>query len=153
MFGSQYQNAMQGYGQPSFQNPYLERLQALQQPQMGQPQHYDLITVNGENGARAFRMAPNSRCLLLDETAPIIWLAQTDGAGYPSLTPYSITPYQAQPAQSPLEDRLTRLEAFVYGKPDPTNAQPTAVQPAGDATAVPAVPAADGRKKPAAGGQ
>jgi len=29
---------------------------------------YEVIRVNGENGARNFRMAPNSSMLLLDET-------------------------------------------------------------------------------------
>jgi len=37
--------------------------------------HYDIIQVNGEAGARNFRMAPNSTALLLDKTASIIWLA------------------------------------------------------------------------------
>ena len=52
--------------------------------------HYEVIRVNGRAGAEAFQMAPNSQVLLLDETAPIVWLKTTDGAGYPSLIPYDI---------------------------------------------------------------
>ncbi|MEE1048219.1 MAG: hypothetical protein U0M60_12450, partial [Clostridia bacterium] len=42
-------------------------------------------------------------------------LAQTDGAGYKTVTPYSITPYQAAPAQdySNLEARIKRLEDMI----------------------------------------
>lgn len=93
--------------QPNPFNPQLN-------PQLNtQPQRTDIIHVNGENGAKAYQMAPNSNILLLDDTAPIIWLKQTDGAGYPSLTPYSITPYQPEPPidLKALEDRLSRLEA------------------------------------------
>lgn len=124
-----------------YSNPYQSRLDAMQQPQQtAPPQRYSIIHVNGENGARTFRMAPDSQCLLLDDTAPIIWLAQTDGAGYPTLTPYSITPYQpeqpsAQQANSDLEERLTRLEAVIYGKPNASAAQQTVQQPTGGSPA------------------
>ena len=67
-----------------------------------------IIRVNGENGARAFQMAPNSSSLLLDENNPILWLCQTDGAGYKSVTPYKIEPYKPEPAPD-LEDILQRL--------------------------------------------
>lgn len=75
-------------------------------------QHYDIIQVNGKAGVDAFQMGPNSRVLLLDETAPIVWLAQTDGAGYKTATPYTLTPYQ-QPTPvdvNNLAQRLTKLE-------------------------------------------
>ena len=135
-------------------NPYLDRLNAMQAPQMAsQPPRCEIIHVNGENGARSWRMAPNSQCLLLDDTAPIVWLAITDGAGYPTLTPYSITPYQAVPAPDigAMNDRLTRLEAAIYGKPDVENAGANSpgtaggIQPDAAPAAISAVPAADGR--------
>ena len=75
-------------------------------------QHYDIIQVNGKAGVDAFQMGPNSRVLLLDETQPIVWLAQTDGAGYKTSTPYKLTPYQ-EPTPvdfSTLEQRLKKLE-------------------------------------------
>lgn len=105
-------NYMNGYQPQMIQNPYQARLDAMQQPQMQQMQRYDIIHVNGENGARAFRMAANSQCLLLDDTAPIVWLCQSDGAGYHTVTPYTITPYQAQPEPdyNSFNQRLTRLE-------------------------------------------
>ena len=54
----------------------------------------DIIKVNGKNGAEKFEMAPNSSALLLDMNDPLIWFVQTDGAGYKTCLPYSITPYE-----------------------------------------------------------
>lgn len=71
--------------------------------------------VNGEAGARSYRMAPNSSCLLLDETAPLVWLCQTDGAGYMSVTPYQIAPYKPpEPVNlNTIMERIDRLEAKI----------------------------------------
>lgn len=77
-----------------------------------QPQQYDIIKVNGENGARAFQMGPNSRMLLLDENDPIVWFVQTDGAGYKTIDAYDIVPHKVMPQidiQS-LEARISMLE-------------------------------------------
>ena len=82
------------------------------------PQKCEIIRVNGRNGGEMYSMAPNSEALLLDTSAPIIWLAQTDGAGYKTLTPYTITPYQPEPEidVKSLNDRLTKLEALINDK-------------------------------------
>lgn len=80
------------------------------------PQKQEVVRVNGQNGANAYQMAPNSSILLLDETAPIIWLKTTDGASYPTVTGYTITPLKApEPVvantdYSALEERITKLE-------------------------------------------
>ena len=61
---------------------------------MNNAPRYEVIKVNGEAGARNFRMGPNSNALLLDNTAAIVWYAQTDGTGYLTVTPFDITPHQ-----------------------------------------------------------
>lgn len=74
-----------------------------------------VVKVNGANGANAYNIAPNSSALLLDESAPIVWFVQTDGAGYKTVTPYDIAPHvdqQAQTAQN-LEARIKRLEDII----------------------------------------
>ena len=94
--------------------------------QMQTQQRMEIIRVNGEGGARAYQMPPSSNALLLDEANPLVWLVQTDGAGYKTVTPYTITPYQAAPAPDlgSLEQRITRLEGMLNGwKPDPQQAQ------------------------------
>ena len=94
------------YPSQNYYNPYnLSNFTTLPQ--------YNIVQVNGKNGAEAFQMAPNSKALLLDETAPLVWFVQTDGAGYKTCTPYSITPYkpeQPEDALKSLEQRITNLE-------------------------------------------
>lgn len=82
----------------------------------------EVIRVNGENGANAFRMPPNSSILLLDESAPLVWLKVTDGAGYPTITPYTITPYTPAPPidVDALAQRITRLEERMNESHDAT---------------------------------
>jgi len=63
-------------------------------------------------------MGPNSSVLLLDKTAPIVWLVQSDGAGYKVKTPYDISPHQAVPPAdiNSLEQRLSKLEEIVNAR-------------------------------------
>ena len=74
-----------------------------------------VVRVNGKPGAEAYQMAPNSEVMLLDETAPIVWLKTTDGAGYPRLTGYDITIHEDEKPvdYKSLEERLTRLEELL----------------------------------------
>ena len=104
------------YGmQNPYGGPYVQQMQQPVQP-------CSITKVSGENGAKAFNMAPNSSALLLDETAPLVWLKTTDGAGYPTLTPYTITPYQAAPPVdvNSLVHRIEALEAKLNDKSDST---------------------------------
>lgn len=103
-----------GGGEMNSSNPYLQNFgyNNPYDPNLYKYQKTDIIHVNGENGARAFQMAPNSNILLLDDTAPLVWLAQTDGAGYKTVTPYSITPYKPEPPVDikQLEQRIAKIE-------------------------------------------
>lgn len=117
-FGNPYQPM--GYNQYGGYAPM--GMQSTAQPQQGIA--CQITRVNGRNGADAFRMAPNSSILLMDENDPIVWLKQTDGAGYPTVTPYAVTPYQAAvPVDvSSLETRVKRLEEMLNAKPDDAGA-------------------------------
>lgn len=75
-----------------------------------QYQRQELVRVNGENGARAYMMPPNSQAIVIDESNPIIYLLVTDGAGYKTVTPYKITPVQPQNDIRTLEERIEKLE-------------------------------------------
>lgn len=103
-------------------NPYLNPQYSVAN---SAPMRSEIIRVNGENGARAFNIAANSSALLLDENAPIVWFVQSDGAGYKSVTPYTITPYQQEPPinAKDLETRVARLEEIVNGKSNTSNAK------------------------------
>lgn len=116
------------YYQPNYQpfNPYGSFSAAGAQNQAYSQQAYQgqITRVNGRNGADALRLAPNSSVLLMDENDPIVWLKVTDGAGYATVTPYSVTPYQAAaPVDvNGLEARVKRLEEMLSGKPNAANA-------------------------------
>lgn len=98
----------------------------------GQPAIKQEITrVNGGAGARTYasHMAQDSSALLLDESEPLVWLAQTDGAGYPTLTPYSIKPHQPEQQinTNDLERRIKKLEDLIY-ESNTSNAEQPAKQ-------------------------
>ena len=103
-----------------FQNPYLSGYTGYPMGNFGQntqqyAQKQEVIKVNGRGGAEAYQLAPNSSILLLDEKEPIIWLKTTDGAGYASITPYTISPYQPEPPidVKSLEERISKIEVLI----------------------------------------
>ena len=105
----------------NYQNPFINPYgMAPQYPQMpAAPQQ--VVRVNGENGARAYNLGANSSILLLDETEPIVWLKVTDGASYPTITPYKIEPLERQKPQNDeitaLAERISKIEEAVFKKP------------------------------------
>lgn len=100
---------------PAFANQMNQNLHPMNQNQ--------IIKVNGRNGAEAYQMMPNASVLLLDETQPILWLKQTDGAGYPSLTAYDIKPHEEAPVpdMKSLEERISRLEEVMKNESNHTS--------------------------------
>ena len=94
-------------------------LQPLQQSQ-------EVVKVSGRGGAEAYQLAPNSSSLLLDTTAPMVWLVQTDGAGYKTLIAYDIKPHEEEKPvdhYKTLEERIAKLEELVNGKSNTSNAR------------------------------
>lgn len=94
--------------------PFQNQINQNQQIQQMQSNVYrqEILRVNGENGARAYQIAPNSSVLLLDEQNPIVYLKTSDSGGYATITAYSITPLKNQQSidVNSLEERITRLE-------------------------------------------
>lgn len=98
----------------NFQNPYGGYNNPYSYPyNINRMPTYEVIKVNGKPGVDAFQMGPNSSILLLDETANIVWLAQTDGAGYKTATPFDIVPHQDVPPidVNALDSRIQSIEA------------------------------------------
>lgn len=108
------------------QSPYqsvYNQYQPQQQLTMPPMPRQEILKVNGRNGIDMLNMSPNSSLLALDSTAPIVWLVQTDGAGYKTPTPYKIEPYQEQKqndnnadiiaAFNSLDARVAKLEGMV----------------------------------------
>lgn len=114
----------QTYPYPYPPNAYQYGQQTQQQTQLP---HYEIIEVNGKSGVDAFQMGPNSKVILLDTSAPLIWVKQTDGNGFSTATPYSISQYkEEQPVDvKSLESRISRIEEMLnaLSKPDTRNAR------------------------------
>ena len=95
----------------SFNYPYLPAQQVIQ--------------VNGKASIDTMQMAPNSSVLVMDTTAPIVWLCVSDGVGRVTATPYDVSKHIDPPAPDSVEARLAgieaaikRMEAELHGKPD-----------------------------------
>lgn len=76
-----------------------------------------IIRVNGENGARALQMQPNSSLLMLDENEPILWVGTTDISGFKTITGYKIEPLKPQADElGAINERLAKLEEMINAK-------------------------------------
>ena len=69
-----------------------------------------VVTANGKESVDKLRMAPNSSVLVMDTTAPIIWLCISDGLGNVTSEPWDISPHKEEPQESEIEKRLAALE-------------------------------------------
>lgn len=109
--------------------------------------HYELIRVNGEQGARTIQMAPNSTTIMADNTNPnLLWMAQTDGAGYLTVTPLDAFIHQdkSQPSVTDLEARVKHLEELYDRFNSGSSKQPKKQRQSDDATAVANAPSVVG---------
>lgn len=95
-----------------YTSPVNNSVQSLFQFQQQQQQliKTEIIKVNGQHGAEAMALAPNSSILLLDMNDPIIWFVSTDGAGYKTCIPYDINPHK-QVTEQNLEALLSKINS------------------------------------------
>lgn len=94
-------------------NQALGQLQNFSQFTQPTPFQQKAIEVSGRAGAEAYQLAPDSSALMLDNTAPILWVAKSDSAGYKTLTPFDITPHNETKQEDiikSLEERISKLE-------------------------------------------
>lgn len=108
---------------PYNQNNQLSQLLLQQTLQQG-VQQTKVPEVTGRAGAEAFQLAADSSVLLLDNTAPIVWLVKTDGAGYKSLVPYDIKVHEEKKPvdhYKDLEERISKLEETINAKQSNTS--------------------------------
>ena len=89
-----------------------------------------VIQVNGKASIHTMQMAPNSSILVMDTTAPIVWLCISDGVGRVTATPYDVSKHIDPPAPDSVEARLAgieealkRMEAELHGKPNDADAR------------------------------
>ena len=112
------------FNNPYFTNPYMQN-QMPQQPVLPQQQ---VVQVNGKASVDTIRLAPNSSVLVLDTSAPLVWLCVSDGVGRVSSVPYTISEYKEETPQNALqgvterfkaiEERITAMEAKLNDESD-----------------------------------
>ena len=93
----------------------------MYQAYTGYPNHYppaayanllpqqQVIQVNGKASVDSSQLAPNSSVLLMDTSAPIVWLCVSDGVGKVTSTAYDIVEHK-QKEEVDLEARLRKIE-------------------------------------------
>lgn len=139
----------------AYSNPYqtsysqntmnsMNNMYRTQQPSYQLPQQ-EVLKVNGENGMNTLVMSPNSSVLALDINKPILWFAQTDGAGYKTVNAYQIIPIDNSTANgdinieqviNQLDSRISKLEGvFANGQSNTaTNAKKSTKSKSNDAS-------------------
>ena len=89
------------YNNPYFYNPPQNILPSQQ-----------IIQVNGKASVDTIQLAPNSSVLVMDTSAPIVWMCISDGIGKVTATPYDITVHKEKPPVdvTSIEERLASVE-------------------------------------------
>lgn len=74
-----------------------------------------VLQANGKSSIDAIKLSPNSSVLVMDTTAPLVWLCTSDSLGNVTSTPYEIKAYidPKETARQGIEDRLSALEVNV----------------------------------------
>lgn len=114
MFNNPYYNAYNPYMQYGQQQQTYNNL--LQQPQQANtlpPQQ--VVQVNGKASVDTIQLAPNSSILVMDTSAPIVWLCTSDGVGKVTAKAYDIIEHKDTPPidTANLEQRITAVENFI----------------------------------------
>ena len=110
---------------PSY-NPYFQQMQAMQTsapvPTLPQQQ---IIQVNGKASVDTISLAPNSSILVMDTSAPIVWMCVSDGVGKVTATPYDIVVHQEEPPVDvkSIEQRISAIENKMTEMEDKYNAK------------------------------
>lgn len=98
-----------------FQPPMPDQLAHLRQQQFQAPQQQSgsgILWVQGEEGAKAYMVAPNSSVLLMDSENSSFYIKSTDASGMPQ--PLRIFDYTertaARTSEAPAQEYVTRAE-------------------------------------------
>ena len=93
----------------AYQNPYgyFQNQNILPQQQ--------IIQVNGKASVDTIQLAPNSSVLVMDTSAPIVWMCVSDGIGKVTATPYDIVLHKEDPPvnMASVEQRLSAIESAI----------------------------------------
>lgn len=100
-----------------YMNPYYNAFNPYQIGQHNAPtlQQQQIIQVNGKASVDTIQLAPNSSVLLMDTTAPMVWMCVSDGVGRVTSTPYDIKVHEEKPPVDveSIEQRISKVEKII----------------------------------------
>ena len=107
-----------------FQNPYASLIpqnqyynrQMNNQQIFPQEQPQNLIRVNGIDGAKAYQMNANSTVALFDSNEDIVYIKNTDGAGFPSIRMFKFEEVNETTKSEEKQDYISRKEFEEFKK-------------------------------------
>lgn len=107
-----------------FQNPYASLMpqnqfypQSMNNQQIiPQEQPQNLIRVNGIDGAKAYQMPANSTVSLFDSNEDIMYIKNTDGAGFPSIRMFKFEEIKETTKKEEKQDYISRKEFEEFKK-------------------------------------
>ena len=108
-----------------FQNPYATLMGQQQyygqsimnnQQMIPQEQIQNLIRVNGLDGAKAYQMPANSTVALFDNNEDILYIKNTDGAGFPSIRIFKFDEVTDSTKSEEKQDYISRKEFEEFKK-------------------------------------
>lgn len=100
-----------GYTQGFY--PMSNQNQGLgQNPQQNTPQNQGITWVQGESGAKAYIVAPNSTVVLWDSENPVIYIKSADMSGLPTMRVLDWTE-RAAVQQPPTQKSVEKTENYV----------------------------------------
>ena len=113
--------------QPYQQYPQYAGYQGMmtQQQQAAQLPPQQIVQVNGKASVDTIKMAPNSSILVMDKSAPIVWLCVSDGVGNVTAMAYDIKEHKDEPPIDTvsIEKRLTAIESTLAEMEGKINAE------------------------------
>lgn len=107
-----------------FQNPYASLMpqnqfypQSMNNQQIiPQEQPQNLIRVNGIDGAKAYQMPANSTVSLFDSNEDIMYIKNTDGAGFPGIRMFRFEEIKETTKSEEKQDYISREEFEEFKK-------------------------------------
>lgn len=86
-----------GYFNSPYQNPYQNTYPYQQQNNGNVLPPQQVLQAAGKTSIDALQMSPNSSVIIMDTTAPMVWLCVSDGLGKVTATGYDITIHKDKP--------------------------------------------------------
>ena len=110
MFQSPYASLMpQNQFYPQGMNMNNQQIMPQEQPQ-------NLIRVNGIDGAKAYQMNANSTVALFDANEDVLYIKNTDGAGFPSIRTFKFEEVNETTKGEEKQDYISRKEFEEFKK-------------------------------------